>query len=449
MRELIEQLKALKHSEVRPREEWLKNSRSLLLSQIKNTVEPEAKHSYKIDNVWTGLSIFLPKSFVYSIVRPVAVLLVVMMVATSGWVTTVDAAYNTLPGDWLYPAKRAAEKTQVAVATAVGAKTTETKLHTEFAKRRATEAKQIVKSNDPKKNEKVAQVVNDLKKEIQNVNNNLSAEQNGAMSASVIKEVKQDIEQINNVLQEVKTNSLASPSTTVATATTQAVSDVKNLVQDAGVKATEVLVNKQMNGDTTVSSDEVKKEISNTLDAVVTSVGNNKQSIDAANVVMEAAQAGVQKESSASGATASAKALSDRIDVVVAETKVAAEQTQAAKVVADQKISEAKDLLDKGDLVSAVDKMKEAAAATDVAEKLSDKTLSNAHAVLPVATVIKEVAPILSTGTNAVLQVIVTTTPTTGASAVVQVIMTTTPKATDSATSAKTTANTTPAKTGN
>ena len=449
MRELIEQLKALKHSEVRPREEWLKNSRSLLLSQIKNTVEPEAKHSYKIDNVWTGLSIFLPKSFVYSIVRPVAVLLVVMMVATSGWVTTVDAAYNTLPGDWLYPAKRAAEKTQVAVATAVGAKTTETKLHTEFAKRRATEAKQIVKSNDPKKNEKVAQVVNDLKKEIQNVNNNLSAEQNGAMSASVIKEVKQGIEQINNVLQEVKTNSLASPSTTVATATTQAVSDVKNLVQDAGVKATEVLVNKQMNGDTTVSSDEVKKEISNTLDAVVTSVGNNKQSIDAANVVMEAAQAGVQKESSASGATASAKALSDRIDVVVAETKVAAEQTQAAKVVADQKISEAKDLLDKGDLVSAVDKMKEAAAATDVAEKLSDKTLSNAHAVLPVATVIKEVAPILSTGTNAVLQVIVTTTPTTGASAVVQVIMTTTPKATDSATPAKTTANTTPAKTGN
>ena len=47
---------------------------------------------------------------VYNFVRPMATLLIIAMVATSGWIATVDASYNAIPGEWLYPAKRATEK---------------------------------------------------------------------------------------------------------------------------------------------------------------------------------------------------------------------------------------------------------------------------------------------------------------------------------------------------
>ena len=109
--ELIRQLKQLKHHEVNPSEAWLKNNRALLLSQIKNTigVEPN-RQAGRVEKIWAGLSIFLPQPMVYNFVRPMATLLIIAMVATSGWIATVDASYNAIPGEWLYPAKRATEK---------------------------------------------------------------------------------------------------------------------------------------------------------------------------------------------------------------------------------------------------------------------------------------------------------------------------------------------------
>ena len=55
----------------------------------------------------------------------------------------------------------------------MGSKTTETKLHVEFAKRRAAETKKIVAGVDPAKNAQAKQSVADLKTEIASVNNKL------------------------------------------------------------------------------------------------------------------------------------------------------------------------------------------------------------------------------------------------------------------------------------
>src|SRR3989338_9340797 len=161
--ELIEQLKRLRHNEVNPSEEWARRTKQLLKAQISNTVPAVAKAKKQVfENVWETMAAVLPSSFVYKVVRPVAVFIMVIMVGASGWIATVDASYNALPGDWLYTTKRATEKTQVAIAAAVGDKTGETKLHSEFAKRRALEAKKMVGSADPVQIARVSQVVKDL-----------------------------------------------------------------------------------------------------------------------------------------------------------------------------------------------------------------------------------------------------------------------------------------------
>ena len=101
-RDIIGQLKMLKHSEVRPSEEWLKNNRELLLSQIKNTV-PVRRSRISWEGIWQTMSVFLPGAFVYKVVRPVMVVLLVFCLGVSGWIATVDASSDALPGDWLFP----------------------------------------------------------------------------------------------------------------------------------------------------------------------------------------------------------------------------------------------------------------------------------------------------------------------------------------------------------
>lgn len=396
-RELIAKLKNLRTGNVNPKQEWLDRNRALLLSQINNTVVPNRKQAM-LENVWTALSIFIPQNVVYTVVRPVAVLVVVSLVATSGWVTTVDAAYNALPGDLLYPAKRAMEKTQVAVSSVVGGKSGEAKMRTELAKRRATEAKQIAKSSDPKKEEKVTQAVNDLKNEIKLVNTKLEEIQavtevkTGA--ADTAKEVKQETEKINTVLQEVKIDLLA----TAGTSTALQVTEAKEIVKDTSIKAVEVMVTKHLEGDTSVTSEQVKKELTTALQTATVDASVNQQNMEAAKEVVNVAKTEIKEliaTQSVVGQSTSAKELSDKITTVAAETQQAVTKNNEVKIETDKKIDTATQLLSVGDLSKALDIVKEVNVTTKEAEKITDNTLAKVQTVLPVATVVKEVAPIV------------------------------------------------------
>jgi hypothetical protein len=126
-RNIIRQLKALKHETVSPREAWLQSNRAVLLSQIKNTLPTEETHEARLEKLWSGMAIFLPRQMVYSVIRPIAVLVIVSLVASSTYSGTVKASYESVPGDWLYPAKRLSEKTQGAVISLLGDTNTETK----------------------------------------------------------------------------------------------------------------------------------------------------------------------------------------------------------------------------------------------------------------------------------------------------------------------------------
>jgi len=396
--DLIAQLKQLKHGEAKPSEAWLKNNRALLLSQIKNTFSTD-HNKINLENVWNAMALFIPRTVVFNVVRPVAVLLIVSIVATSGWITGVDAAYNALPGDWLYPAKRAAEKTQVAMASIVGAKKAETKLHAEFAKRRADETKQILVSNDPDKQAKVQEVVSDLKNEINSVNQKLDEIKIAStkdVTADVVKDVKQDTDAIKNTLQEVKTTLLASAaisasSTAVAgvAQVAQAVNEVKDLAKDTSVKAVEVMVSKHLEGDATVSADEVKKEINSTLQSAVTDAAASSASVDKVKDVVQAAKDQVADLTTAKPKdSTSTIELNQKISEISSVAASAAAQTKTAVAATDQNVAKAVDLVSKGDLTQAVQAIKDVNANVKEVEKINDRTITNVSQVVPVAPVI-------------------------------------------------------------
>jgi hypothetical protein len=129
MEDLIKKLKSIKHRGVNPKKEWLEKNRKFLLSQISNTVTKESGNKFDLsaEKMWKFMSVFLPRTVVYSIVRPVAIVAMVLSLGTGGWIATVAASQDTVPGDALHSTKMLTEKVHIAVLSAIDAKDTETK----------------------------------------------------------------------------------------------------------------------------------------------------------------------------------------------------------------------------------------------------------------------------------------------------------------------------------
>ncbi len=463
--ELTSQLKKVRTEGVNPSAEWVKSNRAVLLSQIKNTI-PLENDTRASDRLWNALSIFVPRQFVFSVVRPVAALLVVAVTITTAYTGTVKASYESLPGDTLYPAKRLVENIPVTVASIVGDTSTETKLRAENAKHRAVEASQLVKTNDPNKIAKVSQAVNDLKNELNTINATLDSsksKQDTALPAVAIKDVKQSTDEIKNVLQDVKTNLLSTATSSDDTAVTQQVADTKNLVKDVSVNAVEALVAKHLDGDSSVSKDEVTKIISNTLQNVASDASQSQQTVAGAKSLVESvkvevkdltAEAQKQKDPVLNSTT---QQVSQQVSSVANLTQTAVAQTQQVSQAVGQKVAEANTLLGSGDLVKAVDAVKQVNQATQASENISDVTVQKTQTVLPIVQVIKDVVATgatTSVGTSSIGTLLNTLSSTTSAAtlsatntaAIVKSLLTsttppTTPTSATAATSSKTSSN--------
>ncbi|MFA6485980.1 MAG: DUF5667 domain-containing protein [Candidatus Magasanikbacteria bacterium] len=409
---LKSQLKALKHSQVNPSSDWLNSNRALLLSQIKNTVSADRPtEKFNLNNIWSLLSVFVPQTLVFNFVRPIAVLLIVALVGTSGWVATVDASYESLPGEWLYPAKRAVEKTQVTIASVTGDKNSEAKLHAEFAKRRATEVKKIMTAEKPASAKVVQDTVQDLKTEIQNVNSKLNAIKSDAVagnaqnvSADTVKEVKTTTDEVKVVLGLIK-DDLQSGTGTIDNALNKSVSEVKDMANATAVNAMGVMVEQHLSGDTSVTKEEVKKELDKTLASAAADIVENKQNVEGVKTIVDAVTSEVKdltKESQLASSTISTtttKNLTDQMTDIASTTKAAAVKTDAAAVAGDKKIAEAKEKMSQNDLSGAMDSVKELTAVAKEAEKIKDtalQTVQTVQNVLPIANLVKDL-PVVST----------------------------------------------------
>jgi hypothetical protein len=419
-RELIRQLKSLKHAEIKPSEKWLKSNRELLLSQIKNTVIPKENTKFDFETIWQALSIFLPYSFVHKVVRPVVVVLLMVGMGISSWVVAASASSESLPGEWLYPAKRVTEATQVIVADVVGDTNGSTLLHAEFAKRRAEETRDIVSQNDPDKIEIAAKTVSDLKDEMETVSAKLEEIKAAQDSkAEMAQNINQNAQEIKDVLKEVKVNLLANTVTTTDSDDLSVqISEVKNLAKDTAVRAVEIMVEKHLQGDTSVSKDDVKQAINDQLQSAIKDANELKQSVDEVNKVIGAVKTEVNvlaKDAKGTDLVSTTQALSDKIDAASKQTQAAVSSTQQFNVVAGKTVDEGQTLLSQDNLASAVDKIKEVNTVTAQSEKITDDTLKAVQNVLPVVAVATDIPAVTST------IVIVTTTPSSSLSIILGV----------------------------
>ncbi len=111
--------------------------------------------SWKLSRVW---------------LQPMTVALGAFALVFGGWVTTVNASFDSVPGDVLYPVKLATERVQVSLATSGERRA---KLHAEFAGRRLDELNSITSSSGANKDVRVKAAVDGFKQEIASVNDEL------------------------------------------------------------------------------------------------------------------------------------------------------------------------------------------------------------------------------------------------------------------------------------
>lgn len=391
MSELKEQLKALRHGAVQASPAWVKTNRELLLSQIKNTVPKKVSISIS-KRIAAGMSIFMPESLVLGTVRTLAIFLIAAIVAPSLYYGTVFASEGALPGEGLYEAKRYTETIQSTVVGLIGDNAAETQLHVEFAKRRADETSKIVK--DPSKISNVAGTVADLKNEINTINDKLNQTKNNkSLSANVARDIKQNTDQIKDVLTNAK-NDLLSASSTENKQLANQVKDANNLVQDVSVKAVEVLVTKHLEGDQSVSKQDVQNVLNDSAQSTVEAAAEAKVSMDGVKSALESAKAEVRNLAGLSidpAVVSSTKVISEQINNVINQTDVASQQTDAANVEALQKAVEVKQLVNSDNLTQAVDKIRELSVVTKNIDNISDNTLQQTQPILPIAQAVKDV----------------------------------------------------------
>lgn len=349
-----------------PRADWLKGNREVLLMQIKNTLAPAKAEApvFQFSQVWNFLNVFMPRQAVSYVMKPMAVMILIISLVTGGWVTTVSASYDSLPGDAMYSVKLATENVQ----TTLASKPQETKLRAEFAGRRAEEVKKIVKSNLSKKEKKikVEEAVTHLKKDLEQVKGNLDAMKNSAPQPSsvsanqaveVAKVVEQKTTEIQKSLEQTKEDLKVDVKTeqTPLAGTLSVQEQVKQATAttvETGVKAVEVMVEKHQADGASMPAQEVKDAVDSKLKALEVKVNQVETQI---NTIVTSTPAGVP---------------TTRKEQQDAATLMAPAKESA--VVAKEALNQAKDELAKDNFNGAMDKLREGTALTQVAEVKAD-----------------------------------------------------------------------------
>lgn len=257
--------------------------------QVKNSIRREAKptHAWSAENVWHFLDVFLPAPTVYYVVRPAVVIMLIVGLMFGGWVTTVSASYNSLPGEYLYAVKIATEAVRVAVAP----KPVETKLHAEFAVRRAQEVSRIISNveSSPEKVKKVEDTVKSLQKELDSAKGGLKdLKENGSKSdaAQVAKVVGEKAVEVQRVIEQTK-NQIApanTPVVVVTPATAAAAKDALAAMNKELATATKDAASIGANADTVAGANTSIGANNNSINTPVKEISAIKESLKSAGV---------------------------------------------------------------------------------------------------------------------------------------------------------------------
>lgn len=349
-RQIIEKIKQIKNynGQVNPDRVWVTRNREQMMTQIKNTI-PETKPKFDLEMIWQAVGIFIPNKIVYSVVRPLAVFVLVGTLATSGWIASVSATQNSLPGELGYSVKRATEKTQVAVASIISTEEVEAQMHMDLASKRAKEIKQVVveNKNNSTKNAQVAMV--DLEKSIQTAGEKIKnvgetkPEKVLEVSKNVTEKTKEIKENLKNV--EAQNNEID-------------INNVQKITSEISIGAVELVVKKKEEGKVVVSEEEVKKLVSDQIDIISSDANIVQQKAEVVAgqmVIVESSQTTSTAEITTSGVSMVAENTVSAKSLVEDTSKTVADNIQQT----EKSLTEAKTLVESNHLLEAIQKVKE------------------------------------------------------------------------------------------
>lgn len=113
------------------------------------------------------------------VLRPVSVTVSAFLIIFGSWVATVNASFDSVPGDILYPVKLVTERMQLTFASSTQQRA---RLHAEFASRRLQEVVEISNSDRQGKTVLVQAAVDGFKQELVSAGEELSSLQSNAPS---------------------------------------------------------------------------------------------------------------------------------------------------------------------------------------------------------------------------------------------------------------------------
>lgn len=252
MKHLKHNLQAIKTlgNGINPDPVWVETSRARLLSQISNTVVPVEK-PVVVDTARAFWFQF-QSSAAMRAVRPALTALGVAALATGGWIASVSASVNSLPGDRLWAVKRVAQNTELAVRSFGATQDEKVHLQLNLAKNRTNDIKKAFTEKlspeaSPKDREKAVKdlsvAVKDVQLAVREVSVNVTdqVKENGKTktleSVETVKGVAKDTTEIAKSLASTVSVSASSG----AEVTKQVLETVK-VVNQTGINAVEAVV---------------------------------------------------------------------------------------------------------------------------------------------------------------------------------------------------------------
>lgn len=361
-KQLIAALKSLnsERASLYPRKEWLETNRGILLTQIKNTIDATLESKTSVfDNIWEAFSLVMPSRTVYSVVRPFVALLAIMGMAGGGWVGSVSASQNSLPGDVLYNVKLVSEGAHLAIAQVTADDATVATLRVERAARRLDEARQLVRNSGEDKDVavRVEKAVKDAKTQIQAVKENLAKAKENSPSAvaAMLKVVDREFGGIHNELDGVKTDfatSAASQNSESKVAVEKLRLEIETLVLDTETSAAESMLQNHIRGDKSFSNEDVKKSVGENLDKTIQRINNDELGIiKAPDLITDSTATTTSKDVKKAVEEAKVLLQEEKFDLVlekVAEAKVLANIVSADAASASKVINSLNLILDDG-----------------------------------------------------------------------------------------------------
>lgn len=231
MTDPISQLKKFKNN---PNLGWVSDSRS---EKARESLTQAISSSENTPVVYSASDAIAYHKWMFGdlISKPMVAAVSIFVLLLGGWMTSVNAASSSLPGDTLYSLKLVTESARLKLVS----REHRAILHTEFAQRRYEEALAI--ADTPEKEAYVAQVLEAFHVQINLANSNLQQLQaeEGEDRVKVATEVNQKIDDLNSVIEDAAAQSGDSQDVQQANLVLESTEEVANSAVDVIVDSHE------------------------------------------------------------------------------------------------------------------------------------------------------------------------------------------------------------------